>query len=256
MADVDDTKDVMLALVRSDPQSAGEPATTSSRGASARSGALRPLGGDVVDDDADLLRRARQGDRTAFGALYTRHHGRIFAMCSRLLRRSADVDDAVQHTFLEAWRCLDRFEGKSRFTTWLTRIAIHTCLSLRRRLKRLLLANDDGDNALPQLAVLDGGAGEVLHAKGPPDAWEVARQHAISRALDEILPALSAKKRVVFVLADLDGLSSPEVAEILEIPETTVRTRLFYARKEIAQAMASHPILSELGPRPTTGGRP
>ncbi|MFO0005736.1 MAG: sigma factor, partial [bacterium] len=79
-------------------------------------------------------------------------------MCARLLGGSGrgshdgDIDDAVQQTFLEAWRCLHRFEGKSRFTTWLTRIAIHTSFSVRRRLRRLLLADDDRRG----LTVVDG----------------------------------------------------------------------------------------------------
>src|ERR1041385_4937420 len=96
---------------------------------------------DAVDDDADLVRRAQQGDRAAFGALFKKHHGRVQAMCMRMLADPAEVDDAVQQAFLEAWRCLGRFEGRSRFTTWITRVAIHTFFSTRRRLRRLFVSD-------------------------------------------------------------------------------------------------------------------
>jgi RNA polymerase sigma-70 factor (ECF subfamily) len=197
----------------------------------------------AVDDDAPLVERARRGDQAAFAALFRAHHGRVHAMCARLLGGSGrgsldgDIDDAVQQTFLEAWRSLHRFEGKSRFTTWLTRIAIHTSFSTRRRLRRLLLVDDDRQ----ALTVLDGGAAST----GPgPD--EAASDRARARALDEVLQRLSPKKRVVFVLSDLDELSSPEVAAILEIPEATVRTRLYYARRELAALLRTHPGFADI----------
>lgn len=197
----------------------------------------------VVDADHELVVRSRRGDQAAFAVLFRRHHGRVYGMCARLLSRKADVDDAVQQTFLEAWRCLHRFEGKSRFTTWLTRIAIHTCFSFRRRLRRLLLVDDAALEGSPALTVVDGGAsgpGDPRADAAPLAADEVASRRARSRALDEVLQQLSEKKRVVFVLADLEDLTSPEVAEILGIPEATVRTRLFYARKELAALLRTH----------------
>src|SRR4051812_6376809 len=89
----------------------------------------------VEDADADLVRRAQGGDRTAFGVLFKKHHGRVQAMCTRMLADAAEVEDAVQQAWLEAWRCLPTFEGRARFTTWITRVAIHTCFSTRRRLR-------------------------------------------------------------------------------------------------------------------------
>ncbi len=205
---------------------------------------LVPRADGVIDEDAALVERARRGDRSAFGQLFERHHGRIHGMCARLLRRSDDVDDAVQQTFLEGWRCLGRFEGKSRFTTWLTRIAIHTCFSTRRRLRRLLLVNqpDDDEGGGPRLNVVDG----VLHDTAPLSADEIASRHARERALNDVLAAVSEKKRAVFVLVDLEGLTSPEAAEILGINEATVRTRLFYVRQEIAAAVRVHPGFADL----------
>jgi RNA polymerase sigma-70 factor (ECF subfamily) len=219
----------------------------------------------VLDEDDDLVARARRGDQAAFAALFHKHHGRVHAMCVRLLGRGrgdGDIDDAVQQTFLEAWRCLHRFEGKSRFTTWLTRIAIHTCFSVRRRLRRLLLAYDEAQglalvDAEPAARASAHGAsahgasahGASAHtasadrvvAEGPLPPDEYAIRAAQTRALDDVLQQLSPKKRVVFVLADLEDRTSPEIAAILEIPEATVRTRLFHARKELAALLRTHP---------------
>lgn len=201
----------------------------------------------ATDADEDLVDRARQGDRAAYGRLFERHHGRIHGMCARLLRRSDDVDDAVQQTFLEGWRCLHRFEGKSRFTTWLTRIAIHTCFSTRRRLKRLLLIDiPDDDENRASLSVVSGGLTNPLLDTGPLPADEVASRRAREHALGEVLATLSEKKRVVFVLVDLEGMTSPEAADVLGINEATIRTRLFYARKEVADALRLHPGFADL----------
>lgn len=227
MGDADDTKEAMHLVQPSTPELAN----------------LAPRADGVVDEDAAIVERARRGDRSAYGQLFERHHGRIHGMCARLLRRSDDVDDAVQQTFLEGWRCLGRFEGKSRFTTWLTRIAIHTCFSTRRRLRRLLLVDPRGDDDTqrPQLTIVDSGQQDQWLA-----ADEIASRHARERALGEVLSTVSEKKRVVFVLVDLEGLTSPEAAEVLGINEATVRTRLFYVRQEVAAALRVHPGFADL----------
>ena len=184
-----------------------------------------------VDADLALVEAARNGDRRAFSQLFDRHHGRVYAMCARLLHERSDVEDAVQQAFLEAWRCLHKFEGRSRFTTWLTRIAIHTSLGLRRKVKRLVFT----DEVRPEAAVHEIGWG-----KGPsrPDDDVQLRDRRL--ALHEILTTLTEKKRVVFVLAELEGMTAPEIGEILSVPDATVRTRLFHARKEFARAAAQH----------------
>jgi RNA polymerase sigma-70 factor (ECF subfamily) len=218
--------------------------------------ALRPLRLVRVTtptDDVDhgLVVEARTGNAAAFARLFERHHGRVYAMCRRLLADKNEVDDAVQQTFLEAWRSLPRFEGRSRFSTWITRIAIHTCLGFRRRLRRLLFAadvfgpsNDEGGGVAND--VEHGGAQQTAFGSAPPSPLEGAVHQARKKAVDEILLLLSAKKRVVFVLAELEGMTAPEIAEIVEIPEATVRTRLFHARKEFAQAASRHRGFADL----------
>jgi RNA polymerase sigma-70 factor (ECF subfamily) len=242
MGDADDTNEAMLQL-RLPPQAHEVSAPPAP--AIEESGP-RPV---VLDPDHALVVAARDGDRGAFDALVIKHQQRVFAMCSRLLRNPSDVDDAVQQTFLEAWRCLHRFEGKSRFTTWLTRIAINTTFSLRRRVKRWVLVDQLGaSERTAALAVIEGGVdpdGNAF-ARGPLAADEVLARRRHNDALQEVLSTLSEKKRVVFVLIELEGLSSPECGEVLGVPEATVRTRLFYARKEVGEAMATHPAFADV----------
>lgn len=194
------------------------------------------------DEDLELVARARRGDRAAFSQLFRRHHRRVLAMCARMLGDAAEVEDAVQQTFLEAWKSLGRFEGRSRFTTWITRVAIHTCFSTRRRLRRLLTR----DTSVEDRAIVPAWA------EAPVAADEVAGRHARERAVAEVLGRLSPRKRAVFVLADLEGHTSTEIAEILEIPDATVRTRLYHARRELAAAVRAHPgfvdVLAGRGP--------
>jgi RNA polymerase sigma-70 factor (ECF subfamily) len=199
---------------------------------------LKRIDGGGVDEDHALVEAAKAGDQRAFSRLFERHHGRVFAMCTRLLADRAEVEDAVQQTFLEAWRCLHRFEGRSRFTTWLTRIAIHTSLGFRRRVKRLIFSSE----VRPEAAVHDIGWGGRENTAPDQGVHERNRK----QALTEILQRLTAKKRVVFVLAELEGMTAPEISEILKIPDATVRTRLFHARKEFAVAARNHPAFAEV----------
>src|SRR5688572_6482738 len=135
------------------PAPASPSTSSASPGHGGRLGLVRSMGGgEARDEDVELVERAKRGDRVAFATLFKRHHGRIVAMCARLLGDPIDVEDAVQQSFLEAWRCLYRFEGKSRFTTWLTRIAIHTCFSARRRVRRLLFVAETAEGAPPAWA--------------------------------------------------------------------------------------------------------
>lgn len=185
----------------------------------------------IEDDDAELVERAQRGDQRAFSRLFEKHHSRVFSTCYKMLRNPAEVEDAVQQAFLEAWRCLPRFEGRSRFSTWLTRIAINTCFSFRRRLKRLLFPENYSSQA---------ERGSVWTEENQTPDEFVARADQ-KEAIYAILREMSARKRVAFVLSDIEGRTAPEISEILNIPEATVRTRLFHARRDFAERAKKHP---------------
>lgn len=178
-------------------------------------------------EEEKLIEQALLGDAHAFSTLYERYHSQIYSFCSRLLRGKHDVEDAVQQVFLEAWRSLGRFEGRSLFSTWLTKIAIHTCLSFHRKAGRLVLEGSSEPEWLE-------GDRDLLWATAAatPDVELLLQEK--KKIVNQLLAKMTSKKKVVFVLSDMQGMTAPEISAILQIPDATVRTRLFHARKEFA----------------------
>lgn len=190
--------------------------------------------GDRVSGLDPLVRRAQEGDASAFRELFALHKDRVASIVFRFLGQSSDVDDVVQEVFLHVHRSLPRFRGDSRFTTWLYRLTANvTKMHLRRRASRPRVV----DVEVPDLP---------RHAEppeGPDDA--LARQLRV-RALYRLLERLSEKKRMVLVLHDLEGLPAAEIAEVVEAPIMTVRTRLFYARRDLYAMFEEEPTLASL----------
>jgi len=189
-----------------------------------------------VDEWVD---KAIKGDKKAFSLLYERYCGQVYAFCMRMLKGRNDVEDAVQQVFLEAWRSLYRFEKRSLFSTWLTKIAIHTCLSFHRKTGRVFLSTDEDQNICEEVTEIVWG-----QKTAAPDehVWISARRKAIIK----ILNRLTKKKQTVFILSDMQGMTAPEIASILGIPDATVRTRLFHARREFASLINRSPIYRDL----------
>jgi RNA polymerase sigma-70 factor, ECF subfamily len=187
-----------------------------------------------MDPDRALVERALSGDESAFKQLFSRHRDDASRVVYRMLGPSPEVEDVVQDVFLHVYRSLHTFRGDSRFSTWLYRLAVNvTRMHLRRRKSRPRFADVD----VPETPSEDQ---RVL------DPGEEVDQRMRIRALYEVLDTLSEKKREVLVLHDFDGVAAKEIAETLSIPVLTVRTRLFYARKELYVAMRSHPALQSI----------
>jgi len=180
--------------------------------------------------DAELVERCRAGDPAAFQELFRVHRGDVARLVHRMTA-GRDVDDLVQEVFLQAHRSLPRFRGDSRLGTWLYRITMNVVLMHRRAAR-----------ARPELVAEIRGPAPRDDA-GAPDE-QVARGRRIA-AFHRLLGALSDKKRAVFVLHELEGLPPAEIATVLGIPVLTVRTRLFYARRELLAALAEEPALEE-----------
>ena len=139
-----------------------------------------------------------------------------------MLGTSRDLDDVVQNVFVQVHRSLQTFRGDSRLSTWLHRLTVNVVLMHRRSLRsRPVLTGD------------------------PPDD-DAARRERM-RAFERVLAKLSDKKRIVFVLHELEGVSPAEIAQIVGAPVLTVRTRLFYARREVEALLASEPSLAGVG---------
>jgi len=194
-----------------------------------------------VDASASLVARCQQGEAQAFRELFDRHHGRVHAAVYHLVSQKDEIEDVVQKVFLEVFRSIHRFEGRSLFTTWLTRVAIHVARAHERKLRFFRRWLDREDLAAGhQLRVVEGGLGSA------PDERLASSERA--SAARELLLKLPEKKRAVLVLAEMLEMSAPEIADVLDIPPATVRTRLFYARRDFEQLARRHPALAELCP--------
>jgi RNA polymerase sigma-70 factor (ECF subfamily) len=177
-----------------------------------------------------LIERCRRGERDALARFYRSYRPEVARTLYRVLGpRSDDLEDVVQEVFIEVFRSIPRFRGDARISTWLYRVAVNVALQRLRKGRRLA---------------------EV----GSPDGPDVADEQTPQRALEaherllavyRILDQLSPKKRVVFVLHEIEGREPKEIATIVGAPVLTVRTRLHYARKEFYARAAREPALDE-----------
>lgn len=186
-----------------------------------------PPAGD--DPDREWVRRAQSGDYSAFEHLVERHEQHIYNLALRMLGRVHDAEEVVQQTFLSAIEHLKGFRADSKFSTWLIRIATnHALLILRRAARR----NDQPLGS--EASSADGDEGPLPHPdfiavwRETPD--ELASRRETQRILEEALNELDEKYRLVFLLRDVEGLSTAETAEILGITEANVKIRLLRAR--------------------------
>src|SRR5262245_61349128 len=174
----------------------------------------------ATSDDV-LIGRIASGDRLAMQVLFARHHVRVYRFVLRLVSDPTLAEDLISEVFLDVWRQANRFEGRSAVSTWLLAIARFKALSaLRRRPEEEL----DEETAA---AIED-----------PTDDPEVAMQKKDKgEILRKSLTALSPEHREIIDLVYYHEKSIEEVAEILKIPENTVKTRMFYARKKLAELL-------------------
>jgi RNA polymerase sigma-70 factor (ECF subfamily) len=177
----------------------------------------------------DVVERAQHGDVTAFRELYAAYHRHVARQLTFLVPRS-DLEDVLQDVFIEVFRSIKRFEGKSAFTTWLYRVAVHVAMKARRRHTRSRL---DIVEDLP----------EQVDEK--PQPVEVTLSAERQARVEALLQHLAPKKRTVLVMHDLRGIDALKIAEVLGTNVLTVRTRLFYARKELEVLAKADPALTE-----------
>ena len=188
------------------------------------------------DPDLDLIEAFRRGQGGAFDLLVHRHEGRVFRLACRLLGDSDAALDAAQEAFVKAWKALPRFKGDSRFSTWLTRIAINQCRNELRR--RRTVKHTQPLSLDAQAPEGDRTTGDSVAAPGA-EPWEEARGREVGRALQAVLAELDGESREVLCLRDVEDLSYEEIAEILDVPLGTVRSRLHRARAEVRRRLSS-----------------
>ena len=209
------------------------------------------------DPDLALVEGVRRGSSAAFDDLVRRHEARILRLCGRILGDADAALDAAQEAFVKAWRGLPRFAGDARFSTWLTRIAINQCrneLRRRRTVKHQHLLSLDASRPGGDGPGTDETLVATLAAVGPTP-YEAARAREVSVALAFALAELDDEAREVLLLRDAEHLSYDDIAEVLEVPIGTVRSRLHRARGDLHRRLA--PTLADDVVRgaPTTDAR-
>ena len=175
-------------------------------------------------DEAQLLSRAQQGDRKAFGLLVRGHQRRVYACALQMLADAGEAEDAVQETFLRAWRAIGRFEGSSQLSTWLYRICVNVCLNTIRR-RRRAEASDLSDPRVPEPS--------ADPTQGRNDPILAAESAQMYRRIAVALDTLSETLRVTVVLVLIQGLPHKEAAEVLGCPEGTIAWRVHEARRRL-----------------------
>lgn len=173
--------------------------------------------------DGLLAVRAAEGDEDSFAVLVQRHSRPLLGLARGMLGNRLDAEEAVQDAFVSAWRRLPEYRHGAQFHTWMYRITVNRCLTMRRRRSPLL----------PLDAVAEPAAA---------DAWSqparAAEQDAAEAALARALGELGAGQRVCWILRELQGMPYKEIAHVTHTTEPTVRGRLFRARRSLQEAMA------------------
>ncbi len=183
------------------------------------------------DTDKELVRRVQQGDKRAFDLLFGRYQHKILNLVSRYLRDQQDVEDVTQEAFIKAFRALPRFRGDSAFYTWLYRIAINTAKNhLVARSRRPPGTDVDVEDA----EFMDGA--DLLKEGENPEA--ALSRDELSAAIDEAIGKLPDDLRSAVTLREFDGLTYEQIAEIMDCPVGTVRSRIFRARESIDRHIA------------------
>jgi RNA polymerase sigma-70 factor (ECF subfamily) len=182
-------------------------------------------------DDVTLVRRAKAGDEAAFTELIHRHEARVYNHALRLMGNAQDAEEVLQDTFLQVYRNLARFEERSRFSTWVYRIATNEALMRLRRASR------KREVLLEDLPGKDEREGDEVRdfARSPLD--DVFDQE-IRERLHEVLAELPEEYRVVFTMRDIDELSNAEVAEVLGISVPAVKSRLHRSRLHLRNRLS------------------
>ena len=181
--------------------------------------------------DQELVERVQAGDKRAFDLLVLKYQRKVQRQVSRFVRDSGEVDDVVQEAFIKAYRALPTFRGDAAFYTWIYRIAINCAKNYlaspgRRIVPMSDLISDDDDDA----ESFDRNEG--LHDVATPDAEYATKQ--IGETVNRAMAALPEDLRMAVTLREIEGLSYEEIAEAMDCPIGTVRSRIFRAREAIA----------------------
>ncbi|MCB9852952.1 MAG: sigma-70 family RNA polymerase sigma factor [Phycisphaerales bacterium] len=192
---------------------------------------------ETAEREAELIALVRAGDTAAYAELVRTYQDRVFGLCFRMCRNASDAEDLAQEAFVRAYHSLASFDGRARFYTWLFRIAVNVSISERRRAARrpLRLATD-----LAGSDGTDNSAAGMLQQD--EDCGPRAEDHAMRKEQTEIVLAalaeLDEEQRCIVTLRDMQSLGYDEIAEVMDIPIGTVKSRLHRARLALRRRLS------------------
>jgi RNA polymerase sigma-70 factor (ECF subfamily) len=192
--------------------------------------AVEPVVVELTEEaraELELVRKARAGDAAAFGKLISPYEARIFRLAMSITQNREDAEDVLQEAFLKAYEHLDQFQGNSKFYTWIVRIAVNQALMKLRKRK--------SDRSVSLDEQIDTGEDTVIReiAAWDPDPEVRFSQEEMHGILTEAIDGLAPIYRTVFTLRDVEGLSTEETAEALELSVPAVKSRLLRARLQL-----------------------
>jgi RNA polymerase sigma-70 factor, ECF subfamily len=189
---------------------------------------------DTRSSEAFSLQRLRDGDRTEFARLVEIYSGVIYRLAMKMLNSQQDAEDVLQDTFIKALRGLPNFDGRSSLSTWLYRIATNEALMFLRKQKRVIISIDEPDeNSGEEQEPL-----EIVDWCCQPEEELLSAESR--KYLDQAIEALPSSLKVVFLLRDIEGLSTLETGEVLNLSETAVKTRLSRARLRLREQLTGY----------------
>jgi len=186
----------------------------------------------VLDDDVPLLDRVLAGDVLAFEELVQRHEQRVYRITMAITGNHQDAEEAMQDTFLKAHRHLSGFERTSKFSTWLTRIAVNEALQCRRRQR--------ATESLDELTSTEEGMVPKQLQDWHDDPEKTYSKQQMRDIVEQAIQSLPTQYREAFVLRDVQGLTTEEAAEALGLSRPALKSRLLRARLMMREALAVH----------------
>ena len=193
------------------------------------------------DVDAELVARVQRGDKQAFDLLVLKYQRKIMRLLSRMIRDPAEIEDVAQESFIKAYRALPQFRGDSAFYTWLYRIAINTA-------RNWLAQNNRRPNTSSSYESEEGETFDEtdnLTDSSNPESEMASRQ--IAETVNKAMNDLPEELRNAIVMREIDGMSYEDIAQSMNCPIGTVRSRIFRAREAIATRL--RPLLGDTGDR-------